>query len=81
LNCANAATAAGGEHQFISRRYRIAYKTHDRLLRPLGDTLDGDIIVSRENIPYQFAYTYDILPASSTGIYVANGVLIGSTLK
>jgi len=43
--------------------------------------LDGDIIVSRENIPYQFAYTYDILPASSTGIYVANGVLIGSTLK
>jgi len=47
----------------------------------IGDTLDGDIIVSRELIPYQFAYTYDILPASSTGTYVANGLLIGSTLK
>ena len=47
----------------------------------IGDTLDGDIIVSREVIPYQFAYTYDILPASSTGTYVANGLLIGSTLK
>lgn len=47
----------------------------------VGDSLDGEAIVSRELVPYQFAFTYDILPASSTGTYVANGLLIGSTLK
>ncbi len=47
----------------------------------VGDSLDGEAIVSRELVAYQFAYTYDILPASSTGTYVANGLLIGSTLK
>lgn len=47
----------------------------------LGDVLDGDPIVVRELVPYRYAYTYDILPASSTGTYVASGRLIGSTLK
>ena len=31
-------------------------------------------------IPYQHAFTYDILPASDTGAYLAGGVAIGSTL-
>jgi hypothetical protein len=35
----------------------------------------------REMVPYRYAYTYDILPGSSTGTYVASGLLIGSTLK
>ena len=47
----------------------------------VGGTLDGDTIVARELVPYPFAYTYDILPASSTGTYVAGGLLIGSTLS
>jgi hypothetical protein len=45
-----------------------------------GSSLDGVSIVAREVIPYRHAYTYDILPASDTGTYVAGGVLIGSTL-
>jgi hypothetical protein len=47
----------------------------------VGEALDGDPIVVREKVPYRYPYTYDILPDSSTGSYVANGVLIGSTLK
>jgi hypothetical protein len=46
-----------------------------------GDRLDGDLIVVREVVPYPYAFTYDILPASSTGTYLANGLMIGSTLK
>jgi hypothetical protein len=45
-----------------------------------GTTLDGVSIVAREVIPYRHPYTYDILPNSDTGTYVAGGVLIGSTL-
>jgi hypothetical protein len=47
----------------------------------IGDLLDGDRIVESEVVPYAHAFTYDILPASSTGTYVAAGLLIGSTLK
>lgn len=32
-------------------------------------------------IPYGHEHTYDILPDSDTGTYVAGGVLIGSTLE
>jgi hypothetical protein len=46
-----------------------------------GDRLDGDAIVVREIVPYMHAFTYDILPASSTGTYLASGHLIGSTLQ
>lgn len=46
----------------------------------VGSELDGVKVVSREIIPYAHAYTYDILPASSSGSYFAAGVEIGSTL-
>ena len=46
-----------------------------------GDQLDGSRIISRELVPYRHQYTYDILPASETGTYVAGGKLIGSTLS
>lgn len=49
-------------------------------LRP-GDRLDGGLVVSSQLIPYRFARTYDILPASDTGTYVASGHLVGSTLR
>lgn len=45
-----------------------------------GDVLDGIAITSAELVPYGHAFTYDILPASETGTYVAGGALIGSTL-
>jgi hypothetical protein len=47
----------------------------------VGDALDGDIVVSREVVPYPYDYTYDILPASDGGSYVASGLLIGTTLE
>jgi hypothetical protein len=46
-----------------------------------GDRLDGALIVSARIVPYRFAFTYDILPASDTATYVAFGKLIGSTLR
>jgi len=45
-----------------------------------GDQLDGDRVLSTELIPYQHEYTYDILPASDTGTYFADGLRIASTL-
>jgi hypothetical protein len=46
-----------------------------------GDRL-GDVSVLRvePSVPYQHAFTYDILPDSTTGAYFAAGALIGSTL-
>jgi hypothetical protein len=46
-----------------------------------GDTLGGVAILGVELVPYGLDRTYDILPASETGGYFANGALIGSTLK
>jgi hypothetical protein len=45
-----------------------------------GDRLDGVLVLSAELVPYLHDATYDILPASDTGTYVAGGALIGSTL-
>jgi hypothetical protein len=45
------------------------------------DELDHVVIKTVERVPYTPPYTYDILPASSSGAYFAGGVLIGSTLK
>ncbi len=44
-----------------------------------GDPLDGSRVMTTELVPY-IGDTWDLLPASSTGEYWANGVLLGSTL-
>lgn len=46
-----------------------------------GDAYDGARIVSTQLVPYGDDQTYDLLPASDTGYYWANGILLGSTLK
>jgi hypothetical protein len=46
-----------------------------------GDTLGGTRIASVERVTYAGGATYDILPAGTTGVYWANGVLLGSTLR
>jgi hypothetical protein len=43
--------------------------------------LDGQLIEAVEIVPYHFAETYDILPASESGTYYAAGMLIGHTLR
>ena len=46
-----------------------------------GDAYDGAIVVSAELIPYAGGATFDVLPAGATGMYWANGVLLGSTIR
>jgi hypothetical protein len=45
-----------------------------------GDAIDGVAIEAIELAAYEHDATYDIRPASDTGTYVAEGVLVGSTL-
>jgi hypothetical protein len=45
-----------------------------------GDTLGATAILSTGLVPYAASHTYDILPASDSGVYFAGGVPIGSTL-
>jgi hypothetical protein len=46
-----------------------------------GDSYDGAVVVSAELIPYAGGATFDVLPAGATGMYWANGVLLGSTIR
>jgi hypothetical protein len=48
-------------------------------MRP-GDSLDRTLVVARREIQYEEEYTYDILPASDTRSYVAEGILVSTTL-
>lgn len=41
---------------------------------------ESHVVVSAHPVPYQFERTYDILPASSSGLYFAGGAMVGSTL-
>jgi len=46
----------------------------------VGQELAGECVVGIASVPYTQPYTYDILPASDSGSYFADGVLVGSTL-
>ena len=46
-----------------------------------GSTVGERRVATATLVPYPYAFTYDILPASDTGTYVAAGALIGSTLR
>jgi hypothetical protein len=46
-----------------------------------GESYDGARVVTAELVPYWSDTTYDILPDGDTGLYWANGILMGSTLK
>ena len=45
-----------------------------------GDLVDGSGVSFAEPIGYADPSTYDLLPAGPTGLYWANGILLGSTL-
>jgi hypothetical protein len=46
----------------------------------VGDAFDRSVVVSAERVPYAGGRTFDLLPAGPTGLYWANGILLGSTL-
>lgn len=53
--------------------------------RPLSaiavdDQLDGARVVSVQNVPLSGDRTWDVLPSGPTGLYVADGVVLRSTL-
>jgi len=45
----------------------------------LGEPLDGAEVIDMTFTPYPAPSTWDLLPASSSGAYLANGVWLGST--
>jgi hypothetical protein len=73
-------TTADGRRLEVSAGHPTADGRQFGDLRPAA-RLDGQLIDRVEVIPYRYAETYDILPASDTGTYFAAGMLIGSTLK
>lgn len=46
-----------------------------------GERYDGSEVLSATRVPYAGGATFDVLPAGATGMYWANGVLLGSTLR
>jgi len=46
-----------------------------------GDWLGSLRVLSVKWVPYDGAFTYDILPDSDSGLYFAGGALIGSTIE
>ncbi len=46
----------------------------------IGDNLDGAYIIALDDTVYSDDATYDILPSGDTGFYLANGILLKSTL-
>jgi hypothetical protein len=45
-----------------------------------GAMVDGLEVVSAELVLYDQPFTYDVLPASDTGVYFIGGIAVGSTL-
>ena len=71
---------ADGRELFVSPNH----PTYDgRMISDLkvGEKYDGTIVESMELVQYQYQFTYDILPDGESGDYIADGILVGSTLK
>ncbi len=47
----------------------------------VGSHLDGATVRSIRNVPLEGKRTYDLLPAGETGLYIADGVILGSTIE
>ena len=69
-----------GKELFVSPGHRVADGREARSVS-VGDKLSGVKVVSADLVLYGEPYTYDILPESATGEYLANGVVLQSTLK
>ncbi len=72
-------TLSSGRTLEISHGHPTATGEHFADLRP-GSELGAATVVAVEDIPYEYAYTHDIRPASDTGTYFAAGAWIGSTI-
>ncbi len=71
-------TFADGRTVTVSPGHRTADGRSVGELRP-GDVYEGSPVTHATLLPYQ-GFTWDLLPSGPTGTYLANGVLLGSTL-
>jgi hypothetical protein len=46
-----------------------------------GDAVAGSVVVSADLVPYDDGRTYDIVVSGPTGIYLVDGIPLGSTLR
>jgi hypothetical protein len=46
----------------------------------LGDLVDGSRIVALVSVPYSGGQTFDLVASGGTGLYLSNGIPLGSTL-
>ncbi len=73
-------TLSSGRVVEMSEGHPTAEGVPFRALAP-GMRLGDATIASLELVPYEYDATYDILPASDTGTYVAAGALVGTTMR
>jgi hypothetical protein len=73
-------TLASGRTLRISGLHPTADGRAFRDLQP-NDMLGSEKVVGVATLPYEPGHTYDILPASDSGSYLAAGALVGSTLQ
>ncbi len=73
-------TLSSGRVVEMSEGHPTAEGVPFRSLAP-GMHLGDATIASLELVPYAYDATYDILPASDTGTYVAAGALVGTTMR
>ena len=46
----------------------------------IGDSVDGSAVTEVANLPYEGDATYDLVVSGETGVYLAGGIPLGSTL-
>ncbi len=73
-------TLSSGRIVEMSEGHPSAEGVPFRMLTP-GMHLGDATIAALELVPYAFDATYDILPASDTGTYIAAGALVGTTMR
>lgn len=81
---------AGAHHQLLeitlsdgrTVRASAPHPTATGLLSDLtiGSVLDGATVTAIEPVPMTGRHTFDLLPAGPSGLYIADGVILGSTL-
>jgi hypothetical protein len=47
----------------------------------LGDAVDGSVVVGLETLPYGGGETFDLVASGPTGIYLSDGIPLGTTLR
>jgi len=72
-------TLADGRRVRASGAHPTGEGTTLDTLRP-GSAIDGTTVVRTRRVPLEGSATWDLLPAGQTGLYWADGVLLGSTL-